>query len=515
MTHVELDSRSAAIESAPLSSLTPAAILPRLPTLSLALILLYGPLKTLSRPQDPQDRPGSRPRGAERENESPGELTSGADGPPRANVGRRGHGTGPRVDDDPRWGQDADVDGASGKGMRAGARRQGSGRMGGAPASERGPLLRYVSFLFVYSILTKLFQLNLWARTTHADNGWWSSGRGPSERARAPPAVCFFFFIAFLSTNTKPECPALPPITTAQDGDAMTLRTTPANHEDRRRQSTRTTTREDDSDDRRRRRRRASTQIQRERAGTTAGWQAKQRVDCHLNRSVSPASFLSLLNFMLSYSWTWYLCNSVLCLCMTLCPIFAALCVLMRFLISLCIFLFVMPLCLYGDLYMLFMSLQWPLRAFHVFVMTLTCLCDDLYALMTLCRLLGSLQLLFAALQCFLPLCNALHPEIPSTSLSLCNTFTSLWLLDVFTTHLHKLFASCLCTHFVVLTFLPLSHNSYSLRCLSALISALFAIYLSGSSWPVWLRQVKWATSLNVRSLSGIKMSSKWLRHLN
>ena len=92
--------------------------------------------------------------------------------------------------------------------------------------------------------------------------------------------------------------------------------------------------------------------------GKTGGWQAKQRVDCHLNRSVSPASFLSLLNFMLSYSWTWYLCNSVLCLCMTLCPIFAALCVLMRFLISLCIFLFVMPLCLYGDLYMLFMSLQ-------------------------------------------------------------------------------------------------------------------------------------------------------------
>src|SRR3984957_20211187 len=76
MTHVELDSRSATIESAPLSSLTPAAILPRLPTLSLALILLYGPLKTLSRLQDPQDRPGSRPRGAERENESPGELTS-------------------------------------------------------------------------------------------------------------------------------------------------------------------------------------------------------------------------------------------------------------------------------------------------------------------------------------------------------------------------------------------------------------------------------------------------------
>src|ERR1700722_4220017 len=111
-----------------------------------------------------------------------------------------------------------------------------------------------------------------------------------------------------------------------------------------------------------------------------------------------------------------------------------------------------------------------------------SCLCDDLYALMTLCRLLGSLQLLFAALQCFLPLCNALHPEIPSTSLSLYNTFTSLCLLDVFTTHLHKLFASCLCTHFVVLTFLPLSHNSYSLRCLSALISALFAIYLSGSS---------------------------------
>src|SRR3984957_10377972 len=63
----------------------------------------------------------------------------------------------------------------------------------------------------------------------------------------------FLFFIAFLSINTKPECPALPPITTAQDGNAMTLRTTPANNEDRRRQSTRTTMWEDDSDNRRRR----------------------------------------------------------------------------------------------------------------------------------------------------------------------------------------------------------------------------------------------------------------------
>src|ERR1700722_5382301 len=118
---------------------------PSLPPLSLSLILLYGPLKTLSRPQDPQDRPGSRPRGAERKNESSGELTSGTDRPPRANGGRRGHGTGPRADDAPGGGRDVEVEGASGKGRGGGARRRGSGGRGGAPASERGPLLRSVS----------------------------------------------------------------------------------------------------------------------------------------------------------------------------------------------------------------------------------------------------------------------------------------------------------------------------------------------------------------------------------
>src|ERR1700722_15232371 len=110
--------------------------------------------------------------------------------------------------------------------------------------------------------------------------------------------------------------------------------------------------------------------------------------------------------------------------------------------------------------------------------MTLTCLCDDLYALMTLCRLLGSLH-------SFLLLCNAFchfamlytlkslpHLCVFAILLHLCDSLMSLQ--HIFTNSLHLVF--------VVLTFLPLSHNSYSLRCLSALISALFAIYLSGSS---------------------------------